>query len=75
MTKKFIAQIGSNNTVRIYNADTGSLHKIINVDGKITSTPIITDGDLSITVINGVNTALKIYNLNSGSLKKSIPTQ
>lgn len=75
MTKKFIAQFGSNNTVRVYDASSGTLHKIINVDGKIVSQPIVMENELSVTVQNGIFNTIKIYNINSGSLKKSIPTQ
>ena len=75
MTKKFIAQTGSNNTVKIYNADTGTLHKIINVDGNIVSAPIIMENEVSVSVIQGNVTSNKIYNLSSGGLKRTIPTQ
>ena len=75
MTKKFIAQTGSNNTIKIYNADTGTLHRIINVDGNIVSQPIIIESEISVTVLKGNITTIKMYNINSGSLKKSIPTQ
>ena len=75
MTKKFTAQFGSNNTVRVYDATSGSLHRIINVDGKIVSQPIIMENELSVTVQNGVFNTIKIYNVNNGSLKKSIPIQ
>jgi hypothetical protein len=75
MTKRFTAQFGSNNTVRIYDATSGSLHRIINVDGKIVSQPIIMENEISVTVQNGMFNTIKIYNINNGSLKKSIPTQ
>ncbi len=75
MTKKFIAQTGSNNTVKIFNADTGTLHRIINVDGNIVSQPIVMESEISVTVLKGNVTTIKMYNINSGSLKKSIPTQ
>ena len=75
MTKKFIAQTGSNNTVKIYNADTGTLHKIINVGGNIVSAPIIMENEVSVSVIQGNVTSNKIYNLSSGGLKRTIPTQ
>jgi len=75
MTKKFIAQFGTNNTVRIYDSTSGSLHRIINVDGKILSQPIIMENELSITVQNGPYTTIKVYNISSGSLKQNIPSQ
>jgi hypothetical protein len=75
MTKKFIAQTGSNNTVKVFDANTGTLHRVINVDGNIVSPPIIMENELSVSVLKGNVTTIKLYNINSGSLKKSIPTQ
>lgn len=75
MTKRFTAQVGSNNTVRVYDASTGSLHRIINVDGTMISQPIVMESEMSITVQQGKNKTIKMYNLNNGSLKKSIPLQ
>jgi len=69
-SKKFIAQIGSNNTVRVFDATTGSLSRIINVDGSITSQPIVSENELSITTSSGSSNHLKIYTLPSGGLKK-----
>ena len=69
-TKKFIAQIGSNNTVRVFDASTGSLSRIINVDGNITSQPIVSENELSVTTTSGTSNHLKIYTLPSGGLKK-----
>jgi len=69
-SKKFIAQIGSNNTVRVFDATTGSLSRIINVDGNITSQPIVSENELTITTSSGSSNHLKIYTLPSGGLKK-----
>jgi len=68
--KKFIAQIGNNNTVRVFDASTGSLSRIINVDGTITSQPIVSENELSITTSSGASNHLKTYTLPSGGLKK-----
>ena len=75
MTKKFIAQTGSNNTVKIYDAATGNLHRIINVSGTIISQPIISESELSIMVQTGKVKTIKLYNVSSGSLKTSMPFQ
>ena len=75
MTKRFTAQVGNNNTVRVYDASTCSLHRIINVDGTMISQPIVMESEMSITVQQGKNKTIKMYNLNNGSLKKSIPLQ
>ena len=50
MTKKFIAQTGNNNTVRIFDAETGSLHRVINVDGNIVTQPVVIENELTVTV-------------------------
>ena len=68
--KKFIAQIGNNNTVQVFDASTGSLSRIINVDGTITSQPIVSENELSVTTSSGTTNHLKIYTLPSGGLKK-----
>jgi len=68
--KKFIAQIGNNNTVKVFDASTGSLSRIINVDGTITSQPIVSENELSVTTSSGTTNHLKIYTLPSGGLKK-----
>jgi len=73
MTKKFIAQTGNNNTVRIYDAQTGTLHRVINVGGSIVSQPVVMESEMSVTVLKGTFKTINMYNLNSGSLKKSIP--
>ena len=75
MTKKFIVQTGNNNTVRVFDAATGSLHRVINVDGNIISQPVISENELAVTVKSGTVKTIKMYNLNNGSLKKSIPLQ
>jgi len=75
MTKKFIAQTGSNNTVKVYDAVTGSLHRIINVSGTIISQPIISESELSVMVQTGLVKTIRLYNISSGSLKNSMPIQ
>jgi hypothetical protein len=75
MTKKFIAQTGSNNTIRVYNADTGALHRIFSVDGNIVSQPVVMESEMTVTVQQGIFKTIKIYNVNNGSLKKNIPIQ
>jgi WD40 repeat protein len=73
MTKRFTAQTGSNNTIKIFNLTTGALHRIITVDGSIITQPVIAENDLTVTVQVGDKKMVKLYNVTSGSLKKSIP--
>lgn len=73
MKKKFISQIGNNNTVKLFDASTGNLYRIINVDGEITSQPICLENEMYVTVKSGANSSIKFYSLPSGSLKKVQP--
>lgn len=70
MTKKLIAQMGSNNTVKVYDAATGQLHRIINVDGEITSPPICLESEMYVTVKRAGGSSIYYYNLPTGSLKR-----
>jgi hypothetical protein len=72
-TKKFIPSIGDNNTVKIYNATTGQLHRIINVEGNIISQPICLDNEMYVTIKRGNFTTINYYTLPGGSLKKTQP--
>lgn len=71
--KKFIAQTGPNNTVKIFDAHTGNLYRVINVGGEITSQPIVTESEMMITVRCGGANLLKLFQLPSGGLKKTTP--
>lgn len=73
MAKKFIPQLSSNNTIKLYDASTGQLHRIINVDGDIISQPICTDDELYVTVKRGAFSSIKFYSLPNGNLKKTQP--
>jgi hypothetical protein len=70
MTKRLIAQTGSNNTVRIFNAATGQLFKIINVGGEISSPPICLESEMYVSVKTAGGTSIHYYNLPTGSLKR-----
>lgn len=73
MTKQFIPQIGSNNTIKLFDATTGQLHRIISVEGDIISQPICNNGELYVTVKRGQQTSMKFYTVPNGSLKKTQP--
>lgn len=72
-TKKFVTTIGDNNTVKLFNAETGQLHRIINVDGNIISQPICLENEMYVTVKKGNFSMIKYYTLPNGSLKKTQP--
>ena len=69
MTKKFIAQIGNNNSIKVFDANTGSLYRIIAVNGQLTTPPIVVENDLTVTVQTASGQVTKIYNVSTGSLK------
>ena len=49
-SKQFIAQQGSNSTVRIFEANSGKLYRVITVGGNIVSQPYIAGHILTVTV-------------------------
>lgn len=69
MTKKFIAQLGSNNRINVFDLNTGSLHRIISVDGQLVTPPVVVENDLTVTVNIGNSQVTKVYDVASGSLK------
>lgn len=73
MTKRFIPQVGSNNTIKLYDAVSGQLYRVINVDGNIISQPICLDNEMYVTVKQGSTSVIKYYNLPTGNLKKIQP--
>lgn len=73
MKKKFIPQIGSNNTVKLYDSATGQLLRIINVGGNILSQPICVESELYVTVSGGTGSVIKFFSLPNGNLKKIQP--
>ncbi len=73
MTRKFIAQTGNHNNVKIFDASTGSLYKIINVGGQVMSPPIVIENELTVNVKSGTGQVTKMFSLPSGSLKNNIP--
>lgn len=44
MNKKiFTAQLGSGNTIKVFDAETGQLHRIISTGGNVISSPIVVE--------------------------------
>lgn len=73
MTKKFIPQIGSNNTVKLFDASTGQLYRVVNVSGNIASQPICTENEMYVTVQQGEGSVIKFFSLPGCGLKKIQP--
>ena len=72
-TKQFIAQQGSNTTVKVFEAATGQLYRVITVGGNIVSQPYIAGSILTVTVESGGKKHVKTFSLPYGSLKTTIP--
>ena len=73
MKKRFIPQLGTNNTVKIFNIETGQLHRVINIEGEIISGPFPVEDEMYITVKRGTGAVVMYYTLATGSLKKIQP--
>tara|TARA_R110002020_G_scaffold291596_2_gene506985 strand:- start:2656 stop:2889 length:234 start_codon:yes stop_codon:yes gene_type:complete len=72
--RKFIAQQGSNTTVKLYEATTGQLYRIITVGGNIVSQPYVAGNLMTVTVESaGGKKQVKTFSLPHGSLKSTIP--
>ena len=72
--RQFIAQQGSNTTVKIFDASTGQLYRVITVGGNIVSQPYIAGNLMTVTVENaGGKRQVKTFSLPYGSLKTTIP--
>tara|TARA_R110000824_G_C14930145_1_gene648630 strand:+ start:423 stop:656 length:234 start_codon:yes stop_codon:yes gene_type:complete len=73
-TKQFIAQQGSTSTVKIFEASTGQLYRVITVGGKIVSAPYASGHFMTVTVEgSGGKKHVKTFSLPHGGLKSTIP--
>ena len=72
--RHFIAQQGSNTTVKIFDASTGQLYRVITVGGTIVSQPYAAGHIMTVTVENaGGNRQVKTFSLPNGGLKSTVP--
>lgn len=71
--KKFLAQMGSQNTIKVFDAETGHLLRVINCDGTITSAPYCIDNTLCVSINKCNTTSIVMYTLPSGSIKSIQP--
>ena len=72
-TKQFIAQQGSNSTVKIFEASTGQLYRVITVGGNIVSQPYVSGNVMTVTVETSGKKHVKTYSLPHGGLRSTIP--
>ena len=71
--KQFIAQQGSNTTVKIYDAGTGQLYRVITVGGNIVSSPYVSGNVMTVTVEAAGRKQIKTFTLPGGGLRTTIP--
>ena len=72
-TRQFIAQQGSNSTVKIFEASTGQLYRVITVGGNIVSQPYVAGNVMTVTVETSGKKHVKTYSLPHGGLRSTIP--
>jgi len=65
---KFVARLGRNNTIRIFEAATGRLMREILVSGKVCDNPVCVEAKVSVEIISEGKKYKAIYNLPNGSL-------
>ena len=66
---KFIARLGRNNTIRIFEAATGRLMREILVNGKVCDNPVCVEAKVSVEMISEGKKYKAVYNLPNGSLQ------
>jgi hypothetical protein len=66
---KFVARLGRNNTIRIFEAATGRLMREILVSGKVCDNPVCVEAKVSVEIISEGKKYKAIYNLPNGSLQ------
>ena len=73
MRKKFIAQTGPNNSIKLFEAETGRLHRMISVGETISSQPICTDTEVFVTTTAADGRQhIKYFSLPGGNIIRSI---
>ena len=67
--RRFIASTGPGNTIKLFEAETGSLYRVISVGAKISSQPICTEKECYVNTTNDSGkTVVHFYGLPSCNL-------
>lgn len=75
MRKRLVASTGPNNTIKLFEAETGQLFRMISVNEQISSQPICTETEVFVTVTDASgNQAIKYYALPGGNLLRTSST-
>lgn len=75
MRKRFIPSVSGSNTIKLYDAETGQLYRMINTgNGRISGQPIVTENEMYVEVTESGNRKyLKYYTLPHCGLSRSTP--
>lgn len=72
MRKRLIASTGPNNSVKLFEAETGQLFRQISVGATISSQPICTENEMFVTVTTASGQQeIRYYGLPGGNLLRS----
>lgn len=73
--KRYIAQQSGQTQVKIFDAETGSLYRVVDVGGEINSPPICTESDMYVGVTGpGNSNSIKYFAVPTFSLRKVVST-
>ena len=72
--RRFTVTTGPNNSIRLYESDSGRLFRTINVGQQITSQPIATEGEVFVTVETASGPQVNYYGLPGGNLIRTVRT-
>jgi hypothetical protein len=72
MRKRFVASTGPNNSIKLFEAETGQLFRQIHVGETISSTPICTEQEVFVTVTKpSGNQEIRYFGLPNGNLLRA----
>jgi hypothetical protein len=73
MRKRFIPSISGTNMLKLFDAETGQLYRMINTgNGKITGQPIVSESEVYVEVTDTSGRYIKYYGLPHGGLIKTV---
>jgi len=73
MKKRFIPSVSGANMLKLFDAETGQLYRMINTgNGKITGQPIVSESEVYVEVTEPSGRYIKYYGLPHGGLIRSV---
>lgn len=74
MKKRFIPSVSGANMLKLFDAETGQLYRMINTgNGKITGQPIVSESEVYVEVTDMSGRYIKYYGLPHGGLIRTVP--